>query len=201
MAERMIAKDVNLQPVGPLVQRASRQVNKLTGVVNDLLDITKIQAGRLVLNRSEFLLADLIAESIYQYHAADSDHEIKVNGDPGITVFADHNRLDQVICNLLTNAIKYSPDSREVNIDYEILPGGEVKVSVTDYGIGIEPEQLENIFDRFFRVEHTSQNFSGLGLGLFISSEIINRHNGRIGVQSTPGAGSTFWFTLPHSEQ
>jgi chemotaxis family two-component system sensor kinase Cph1 len=105
--------------------------------------------------------------------------------------------LEQVLCNLITNAIKYSPNENEVNIDLKQMANGGVKVSVTDNGIGIQHEQLEHIFDRFFRVEHTSQNFSGLGLGLFISSEIIKHHYGEIGVESTLGEGSTFWFTVP----
>ncbi len=197
LLERRVANEEHLQNVEPLIKRASRQVDKLTGIVNDLLDVTRIQEGKLELFRSEFVLATLIAENIDQCQAADSKHEINLSGDAHLTIFADRNRIDQVICNLLTNAIKYSPNATQIDIQFEALPGNIVKFAITDNGIGIPTDQLPNVFDRFFRIEHTSQNYSGLGLGLFISSEIIKRHGGEIGVDSELGKGSTFWFTLP----
>ena len=106
------------------------------------------------------------------------------------------NKTNDGTAYLLNNAFKYSPDSKAVSIRFELTPGGQVKVLVTDYGIGIPKDNIDNIFDRFFRVEHTSQNFSGLGLGLYISSEIVKQHNGQIGVYSTLGEGSTFWFSI-----
>jgi chemotaxis family two-component system sensor kinase Cph1 len=196
VVERMVVKEPALAAVAPMVKTASKQVNKLTGIINDLLDVTKIQAGKLELVRSEFLLAGLVTDCVEQCQAVDCRHEVKVSGDPAITVFADRNRLDQVICNLLTNAIKYSPNGKEISIHYETLQNGQLKLSVTDQGIGIQEPQLKNIFDRFFRVEHTSQNFSGLGLGLFISSEIIKHHEGSIGAESILGKGSTFFFAV-----
>lgn len=197
LIERMVAREENLQSVEPLVKRASRQVDKLTSIVKDLLDVTRIQEGKLELFRSEFNLAELITENVEQCQPSDSKHRITVSGDQQLTVFADRNRLDQVLCNLLTNAIKYSPDAELIAVKYETLSNGDVKFAITDYGIGIPDNQLHNVFDRFFRIEHTSQNFSGLGLGLFISSEIIKRHGGQIGVDSELGKGSTFWFILP----
>ncbi|PJJ80413.1 sensor histidine kinase [Mucilaginibacter auburnensis] len=197
LIERMVALEEKLQSVEPLVKRASRQVDKLTGIVKDLLDVTRIQEGKLELFRSEFVLADLIAENIEQCQPTESKHEITVSGDAQLTVFADRNRLDQVLCNLLTNAIKYSPDANRIDIRFEALPDGGLRLAIADYGIGIPEDQIQNVFDRFFRIEHTSQNFSGLGLGLFISSEIIKRHGGQMGVESELGKGSTFWFILP----
>ncbi|MBC7567775.1 MAG: HAMP domain-containing histidine kinase [Pedobacter sp.] len=197
LVERVVVKEPTLQQVAPMVQKASRQVNKLTGLVNDLLDVTKIQAGKLVLIQTEFVLLDLIEECIEQCQIGETQHEIFISGDPGLVIFADRNRLEQVICNLITNAIKYSPNGKELNIIYKGLSGSGVKVEVIDNGIGIPEQELINIFDRFFRVEHTSQNFSGLGLGLYISSEIIKHHHGSIGVESKQGVGSKFWFNLP----
>jgi chemotaxis family two-component system sensor kinase Cph1 len=196
LVERVVVSEPSLQQVAPMVQKASKQVNKLTSIINDLLDVTKIQAGKLILAPTTFNLSDLITECAEQCSIGDSQHTITINGDSGFFAFGDPDRLEQVICNLITNAIKYSPNGKEVNIHY-YLQGGDVRVEVTDHGIGIAKQQLENLFDRFFRVEHTSQNFSGLGLGLYISSEIVKHHQGEIGVISTPSVGSTFWFTLP----
>jgi chemotaxis family two-component system sensor kinase Cph1 len=114
---------------------------------------------------------------------------VNVNVDFNTIVFADRNRLEQVLRNLITNVQTYSTNENEVNIDLKQTINAEVKVSVNDNGIGIKKEQQEHVFDRFFRVEHTSQNYSGLELGLFISSEIIKHHHGEIGVESTLGKG------------
>ena len=105
-------------------------------------------------------------------------------------------RIEQVIVNFLTNAIKYAPESEEVliNICAEV---GLLKVTVKDFGIGMEPEQLKSVFEKFFRVEETSQRFQGLGIGLYISAEIIKRHGGDIGVTSVYGEGSEFYFSVP----
>ena len=196
VVERMVIKNEALLPAAPFVEKASKQVNKLTGIINDLLDVTRIQAGKLELVKTDFNLMELIKECIENCQGHDKKHNVAIKGDPDLMINADRNRIDQVLCNLLTNAFKYSPDSKAVSIRFELTPGGQVKVLVTDYGIGIPKDNIDNIFDRFFRVEHTSQNFSGLGLGLYISSEIVKQHNGQIGVYSTLGEGSTFWFSI-----
>jgi chemotaxis family two-component system sensor kinase Cph1 len=104
--------------------------------------------------------------------------------------------LEQVAINLLTNAFKYSPDNDSVLIKFEKTDNNKIKIEVTDNGIGIPEDKISDIFDRFYRVESTSKNFSGIGLGLYISSEIIKRHQGQIGVETTLGEGSTFWFVI-----
>ncbi len=196
VVKRLVVANEALSPVSPFVEKAANQVNKLTGIINDLLDVTKIQAGKLELFRTNFVLNDLITECIESCLLENNTHQIIVKTDEAFTIYADRNRIEQVICNLLTNAIKYSPVNTEVLVSLEQLKSRHVKVMVTDYGIGIPEDKIEEVFDRFFRVEHTSQNFSGLGLGLYISSEIIKQHHGEIGAFSTLGQGSTFWFTV-----
>lgn len=195
LLERAVEKNGDLTPVKPLVDKASNQTNKLIAIINDLLDVTKIQSGNLTLRKTEFKLRDLVDECTDECKLLEDKH-ISVKGDPELIVNADRARIEQVICNLITNAFKYSPDSDQVDIWYEALPGSKVKLYVKDYGIGIPEDQLKGVFDRFYRVENTSQNFSGLGLGLFICSEIIKRHDGEIGLDSKIGEGSTFWFII-----
>jgi len=196
VVERMAYKNEILEPVVPFVQKASKQVNKLTEIIHDLLDVTRMQAGKLELMKTDFNLTDIINECVDQCPIEVRRHEIQIGADPVLMVHADKNRIEQVINNFLTNAIKYSPESELISINAEKFVNGTVKVYVTDYGIGIPDDKLENIFDRFYRVENTSKNYSGIGLGLYISSEIIKRHHGQIGVNSVLGEGSTFWFII-----
>lgn len=196
LLDKMVGKHAELESIAPFIGKASKQVNKLTDIINDLLDVTKIQAGKLQLNPSFFNLHQLITDSAEQCQLTDNRHRIIIGGDPELKIYADRDRMEQVFCNLINNAIKYSPNAEEVLVSFAVTDN-QVKVSVTDYGIGIPEEKIANIFDRFFRVEHTSQNFAGLGLGLYISSEIIKQHGGQIGVTSQTAKGSTFWFTLP----
>jgi len=176
--------------------KANKQVNKLTSLISDLLDVTKIQAGKMVLNITPVDLNDLV-NSFNEQHLLSDKHYITVKGSCNVMVNGDWHRLEQVMENLISNASKYSPDSDEIIITIEQLPD-KVKISVTDFGIGIPEEKLSLVFDRFFRVEKTSQQFSGLGLGLFISYQIVKQHGGEMGVTSKEGVGSTFWFSLPY---
>jgi signal transduction histidine kinase len=122
--------------------------------------------------------------------------ELIVEGDEGLQVTADDDRIEQVIINLLNNALKYAPASKKIFLIAE-QEGESVKVSVKDSGPGISPDKIPYLFDRYYRADYTGQQYSGMGLGLYISREIILRHNGKIGVDSEVGTGSTFWFTLP----
>ena len=195
LVEKIVDKDVALQPVAPFVEKAVKQVNKLTDIVHELMDVTRIQAGRLELSKTDFNLMDMIEECREQCMAVNNKHAVHIEGDPNLEIYGDRIRLEQVVCNLLTNALKYSSENESIFIKFE-NNNNKIKVAVSDNGIGIPQDNLSNIFDRFYRVENTSKKFSGIGLGLYISSEIIKRHHGQIGVESTLGKGSTFWFII-----
>jgi len=196
MVQRTTAKIEGMETTGNFVNRALRQVDKLTLLIKDLLDVTQIQSGKLELKKAEFNLGDMINECHEDLQANSDKHKLIIEGNTNITINADRNRLEQVVINLLSNAIKYSPEGGEVIIKTEKLKEG-IKISITDFGIGIPPNKIPLLFDRFYRVEEKSQRYAGLGLGLYISAEIIRRHNGNINVESKEGKGSTFWFVIP----
>ncbi len=189
-AERSFGKAANF------LAKADMHIDKLTALINDLLDVSKIQAGKLQYNFSVFSVDEFLEDAVEQIAQQAKKHRITVKGDTSVKVCGDKVRLEQVVTNLLTNAIKYSPGANEVIIDITI-EDEFLKISVTDFGIGIPGEMLPYVFDRFFRVEKTSNQFQGLGLGLYICSEIIRRHGGKISLVSTEGKGSTFWFIIP----
>jgi signal transduction histidine kinase len=117
-------------------------------------------------------------------------------GEINSEIYGDEMRIEQVIINYITNAIKYAPESNEVHITSE-QRGDEIYFSVRDFGIGIAKDHQLRIFDKFYRVEETSERFQGLGIGLYICQEIIERHQGSIGINSEPGEGSEFYFNIP----
>ncbi len=175
----------------------SKQVAKLTRLVSELLDLSKIESGKLELHKTEFDLAGLVEETVLDVRHTASKHAIIVNNDFEGKLFADKDRIAQVILNLLTNAIKYSPNADSVEV---YVQGNKkfVTISVKDYGIGIDKKDHLRIFERFYRVEGKSeQTFPGFGIGLFIASEIIQRHHGTVVVESQKGKGSVFTVTLP----
>jgi len=178
-----------------LISRAKRNVEKLTALVEELLNASNIGQGHLYLDKSDFVMADLLAECCSHIYAVDK-HNLIIQGDHDLHVCADKGRIDQVVVNLVNNAIKYASQSKDIFLSVERVDG-MAKVSVKDNGPGVPTEKLPYIFDRYYRAETNSYNNSGLGLGLYISSEIIKKHGGQIGVDSSLGAGSTFWFTLP----
>jgi PAS domain S-box-containing protein len=178
------------------VAKASSYIDKLNRLISDLLDATKMQAGKLQLNVSEFPIDDFVNEAIEGMQHVSTRHKIIREGNSNAYIEGDKQRLEQVMINLITNAIKYSPNADKVIVSVEELPD-RIRIGVRDFGIGITPENQEKIFSRFYRVEKDSSQYSGLGLGLYISSEIIQRHNGDLWVESTVGKGSTFYFTLP----
>jgi two-component system sensor histidine kinase/response regulator len=195
LLQRSVEKG-DLVTVKKHLQKAQVQLNKLNELIAELLDISKIESGKLKFNKKEFFIDDLLDSVIEVIKQSNPDFEIFKEGSCKREVFADEMRIEQVIINFLTNAIKYSPGTNEVRIIVKVVDE-RLYLGVKDYGIGIASDQQKLVFDKFFRVEETAIHFQGLGIGLYISAEIIKRHGGEIGVKSTPEAGSEFYFIIP----
>jgi two-component system phosphate regulon sensor histidine kinase PhoR len=179
------------------LDRMNTQLNKLTALINSLLDISKMQAGELVYHKSIFDMDVLVRETVENVQAATDTHQIVLAASTHAPVFGDQDRMAQVLTNLLTNAIKYAPGTDKVIVRVAI-DGENVVVSVQDFGIGIATEYQEKIFERFYQAADPGrQTFPGLGIGLYISHEIVKRHSGRIWVDSKKGNGSIFHFSIP----
>ncbi|MEO6845499.1 MAG: PAS domain S-box protein, partial [Ginsengibacter sp.] len=181
-----------------LLLRMDHQIDRLTSLIKDLLDVTKITEGKLVLKEEEFNINDLVKEVADEMQVTARNHKIIQNLSDLEPIIGDKERISQVLVNLISNAVKYSPNSKEIIIKTSVA-NGEIMVCVRDFGIGISEDMQKKIFQRFFRVvDDSTRTFPGLGLGLFISTEIIERQNGRIWVESAPNKGSSFYFTLPY---
>jgi len=180
--------------------KAQMQLEKLNSLIADLLDISKIESGKMKFNKQDFCVDTLVDNVIEVMHQSNPEFKIVKKGNAGCTVHGDEMRIEQVIVNFLTNAIKYSPGTNEIQLTINVKDN-QLYVAVKDYGIGMLPEQLHHVFDKFYRVEETSQRFQGLGIGLYISSEIIKRHGGQVGVNSAYGEGSEFYFLMPTNLQ
>jgi PAS domain S-box-containing protein len=178
------------------VGKAMNQVEKLDTLINDLLNVSKIEAGKLQFEMEAFDIRATLLDIVETFQYSNTSHKLICNiPDEAIFVYADEQRIEQAISNIITNAIKYSPNAKAVYISLGKTDSG-VKVSVRDEGIGLTEQQKRQVFSRFFRAEGTN-SISGLGLGLYLTKEIIDRHQGTIGVNSTFGVGSEFYFTLP----
>jgi two-component system phosphate regulon sensor histidine kinase PhoR len=178
------------------------QADHLERLVNDLLDLSRVQWGKLHLQYSRFYLVDVLSESVRSAQASAEQHTVYLDiatQDTGIV--ADKMRLSQVIGNILDNAIKYSPHGGQVTVKLE-RQDDEYLVSITDQGIGVGQEYLDHIFERFYRVRNTaSRQYSGIGLGLYVTRAIVEGHGGRIWVTNNDGLGCTFSFTVPVTGQ
>lgn len=192
---KLFNNDPASEKIPIFISKANTSISKLLYLIDDLMNVSKIQQGQLSLNKSWFRLSDVI-NNCCDHVRIENNHDLILEGDFGLEVYADQARIDQVVVNFVNNAIKYAPGSKKIILEIEKTAEG-AKISVQDFGIGISPEKQQHLFDRYYRVDSSGVQFSGLGLGLYICAEIIERHNGKIGVHSTLGKGSTFWFTLP----
>lgn len=191
--QMMLKADSNL----PFLDKTIKQVNKLSALITSLLDVSKIQAGKLALDPTLFDLTLLIEEISSNLQQTTSNQRIIFNNRrEKLMAHADRERIEQVLVNIIGNAIKYTHDSGEIIIDAG-KNGNDIFVDIHDNGIGIAQEDIDNIFLRFYRVSGSASSFSGSGIGLYISSEIIKSHGGKIWAESKIGSGSVFHFTIP----
>jgi signal transduction histidine kinase len=188
-------KDNQSAKMSALIVQANKSLQKVNLLIEDLLNASKVNEGQLHINPRNLVLCQVIADCI-QYFVNDGGYMITTTGDESVEVYADSTRIEQIIINFITNAIKYAPDSKEILISIEKI-NGMAKVSVTDQGPGIPADKQRFLFDRYYRVDNSGSQYTGLGLGLYICAQIIKVHNGEIGLDSEIGKGSSFWFTLP----
>jgi signal transduction histidine kinase len=182
------------------MSRVNRQVDRLNRLVVKLLDLTRIQEGRIILQKEKFIIGPLISE-IADETSEVTHHKIMISGSTRTSVYADRDRIGRVLTNLLTNAAKYSPDADQILVKVTKKPDRLI-IGIQDFGIGISQEDLKNVFDRFYQVgrKSTDERLDSLGLGLYIAKAIIERHDGKIWVRSSQKGkqrGSTFCFSLP----
>jgi len=180
---------------------ALNSTDRLIRIVNDLLDLSKLEAGKVQLNLVEVSPREVVEECITELESFAESRKIKVlNEVPEDlpTVLADRDRLKQTIINLLSNAIKFSPEGKKVIVGAEMFDSKAVKFWVKDFGIGIPEDELDRIFEKFAQVKKKAVSpTEGTGLGLSITKQIVELHGGRIWVESEVGKGTTFYFTIP----
>lgn len=183
-------------PLADYTLRQNKFIGKLSRLINDILDVSRIRSGKLQLTMVEFCFEAFLRECIDLLTPISDSHKLVVEGHSDTIILGDRERLEQVITNLVSNAVKYSPGKDKILIRLKDDKGW-LKVSFIDFGIGISPSQMRIIFSRFYRATKVNSKFEGLGLGLFIASEIIKQHGGKIEVRSKEEQGSTFTIWLP----
>ena len=176
--------------------RMEGQLNKLTRLIKDLLDLSRMRSGELPLQESLVDLNRLVQDTVADMREL-ATHRILIEETGRISIYGDRERLEQVLLNLLVNAVKYSPDADKIMIRIA-RAAKEARISVQDFGIGIAEADQQKVFERFYQVSDTkARPFSGMGIGLYLSNEIVKRHHGRIEIHSQPGHGATFLVSLP----
>ncbi|GAA4313368.1 hypothetical protein GCM10023149_09110 [Mucilaginibacter gynuensis] len=182
---------------GGALEKANNQVKKMTAMINGFLNVSRLESGKIHLSTQHFNLEELIEEVQGDVQLTNPSHQLEFTKCEAIFVEADRDKIGQVINNFLSNAIKYSPKGKSIQLVCTHLDG-TVQVSVKDEGIGIAEHDLERLFERYYRVENNqTKTISGFGIGLYLCAEIIYRHGGEIWAESVLGEGSTFYFSLP----
>ena len=196
MAEDLLAKKEDKETLA-FMNKILTQVNRLTKLIEDLLNINRIYQGKLEFQEDFYDFNEMVQEGIQDAQQGKSQHQIEFSSESDITVYGDREKLNQVVTNLLSNAIKYSGTSHKIEVKTRLKDGG-VELMVRDFGIGIRPEEHKKVFKQFYRSSLTNQPaIPGMGIGLYICNEIVAQQGGRIWVESKPGEGSTFYVWLP----
>ena len=189
--------ELNDQRTNYMLTRSKAQVDRLISLTRDLLDVTKIKAGKLDLNFEDVCLDNIVDDVINDLSSTISSHTIIKTGESNSKVKCDKSHIEQVISNILTNAAKYSKNADKIIVSIN-EDEKNIQVDIQDFGMGIAKKNIPKVFDRFFRAHGKDGGMlSSLGLGLYISADIIKRHNGKIWVDSEIGKGSVFHFSLP----
>ena len=199
-SEMIRDSDLTVDDVKAFAADINKDAQRLNRMINDMLDLDRIEAGRLTLRMEPVDINAVLQDAVERARASSERHVIDIKLDPSHPVTqCDADRVAQIVANLLTNAVKYSPEGGEILVSSE---AGEefVEVSVRDHGVGIAPEFAKRLFSRYERYEKTSGKIIGTGLGLAIARQIVEMHGGRIWVETTVGSGSDFRFTLPISQ-
>ncbi|WP_295790774.1 ATP-binding protein [Mucilaginibacter sp.] len=189
-------KESDNKPLVTAIERGNVQAKRMTAMIKGFLDISRLESGKMLIEKQKFDMDKLVHEVVDEIKLIEKGHEIKLINCNPVQVNADRDKISSVISNFINNAAKYSPNGKPIAISCEIIEN-EVIVSVRDEGIGIKQQDLNLVFDRFYRAEAAHKHkISGFGIGLYLSFEIIKQHNGRIWVESEQEVGSTFYFTL-----
>jgi len=177
--------------------KANQQVKKMGNMINGFLNISRLESGKIIIDKQQFNLEELIIETVSETELTVSSHQILIEPCHALSINADRDKIASVISNLISNAVKYSPKGKTITVKCEVMENSAV-FSVKDEGMGIKAQDIDKLFERYYRVStnHT-RHISGFGIGLYLSAEIIQRHGGRIWVESESGVGSTFYFSLP----
>jgi PAS domain S-box-containing protein len=199
---KMLIKEHDLDTSEEYLDIALDQIDRMSRLILELLDVSRIETGRLEIRREPIPWPQFVRDVVQRHHTAVSDRRFHVSvPEQKKFITGDRDRLEQVLGNLLENAVKYSPDGSDVTVTVEDR-GDTLLTAVTDRGIGIPADELNQVFERFHRGRQVSStNYGGLGLGLYITKEIIERHGGQIWVESREGQGTTFYFSLPVAEE
>lgn len=179
------------------LMKVNKQIKKMTSMINGFLNVSRLESGKIHLNKSSFNLDQLVKDIIDDNRVIITGHALELKACDEIVVYADHDKIGSVIANLLSNAAKYSPGGTTIEVTCNVKDA-MVMVCVRDYGIGIPEDDIEKLFERYYRVQNNhSPQISGFGIGLYLCAEIITRHKGKIWVESVAGQGSCFYFSLP----
>jgi len=190
-----LCKEKGVDGFGDFISRTKRNAERLKKLVNELYNSTKLISGNYDLQGEVFDFDELVEETVAAIWQAHPSYHIELRGKAELTLSADRDKLMQVLTNYLTNAVKYSGGNTHIEVSV-VVRDGSLVVAVTDRGKGIPAKELPFVFNRFYRAEKT-RNLEGLGIGLFLSRQIVEAHQGRTWVESTEGEGSTFYFSLP----